>query len=79
VLIARYRLRFDAAGQETGDAAAGVRERLAGYAGQYAEVFTDGGRMAGRPHALSAIQPVGKSREGEGKWHGGSTTASSRR
>ena len=44
-LIARYRQRFDAARQEVGDAAAGVRERLAGYARLYAEVFTDGGRM----------------------------------
>jgi len=44
-LIARYRRRFATARQEAGDAAAGVRERLAGYARLYAEVFTDGGRM----------------------------------
>ena len=44
-LIARYRRRFAAARQEAGDAAAGVRERLAGYARLYAEVFADGGRM----------------------------------
>src|SRR5208337_3885454 len=44
-LIARYRQRFAAARQEAGDAAAGARERLAGYARLYAEVFTDGGRM----------------------------------
>jgi TetR/AcrR family transcriptional repressor of nem operon len=44
-LIARYRERFDAAREEAADAAAGVRERLAGYARLYAEVFTDGGRM----------------------------------
>jgi len=43
-LIARYRRRFAAARQEV-DAAAGVRERLVGYARLYAEVFTDGGRM----------------------------------
>ena len=44
-LIARYRQRFAAAREEAGDAAAGARERLAGYARLYAEVFTDGGRM----------------------------------
>ena len=44
-LVARYRRRFAAARQEAGDAAAGVRERLTGYARLYAEVFTDGGRM----------------------------------
>jgi TetR/AcrR family transcriptional repressor of nem operon len=44
-LIDRYRQRFAAARQEVGDAAAGPRERLAGYARLYAEVFTDGGRM----------------------------------
>ena len=44
-LIARYRQRFAAARQEVDDAAAGARERLAGYARLYAEVFTDGGRM----------------------------------
>ena len=44
-LVARYRRRFAAARQEVDDAAAGVRERLTGYARLYAEVFTDGGRM----------------------------------
>ena len=44
-LVVRYRQRFAAARQEAGDAAAGARERLAGYARLYAEVFTDGGRM----------------------------------
>jgi TetR/AcrR family transcriptional regulator, transcriptional repressor for nem operon len=44
-LVARYRQRFDAARQEIDDTAAGARERLAGYARLYAEVFTDGGRM----------------------------------
>src|SRR5262249_17342029 len=44
-LIARSRGRSAAARQEVDEAAAGVRERLAGYARLYAEVFTDGGRM----------------------------------
>jgi TetR/AcrR family transcriptional repressor of nem operon len=44
-LVARYRRRFAAARQEVDEAAAGVRERLTGYARLYAEVFTDGGRM----------------------------------
>jgi TetR/AcrR family transcriptional repressor of nem operon len=44
-LIARYRRRFAVARQEVGDDAAGVRERLTGYARLYAEVFTNGGRM----------------------------------
>ena len=44
-LVTRYRRRFAAARQEVDDAAAGVRERLTGYARLYAEVFTDGGRM----------------------------------
>ena len=36
-LIARYRRRFAAARREVGDAAAGVRERLTGYARLYAQ------------------------------------------
>jgi TetR/AcrR family transcriptional repressor of nem operon len=44
-LVARYRRRFASVRQEVDEAAAGVRERLAGYARLYAEVFTDGGRM----------------------------------
>ncbi len=44
-LIIRYRERFAAARAPFEDPATGVRERLLGYAGLYAEVFTDGGRM----------------------------------
>src|SRR5271166_4150384 len=62
-LIDRYRQRFAAARQEAGDAAAGPRDRLAGYARLYAEVFTDGGRMClcGVFAADAASLPPGRS------------------
>lgn len=44
-LIARYRERFDAARLPYEDPGLTGRERLHGYAGLYAEVFSDGGRM----------------------------------
>lgn len=44
-LIARYRERFAVARQQVDDDATGVRQRLLGYAGLYAEVFAEGGRL----------------------------------
>ncbi|NIL44116.1 TetR/AcrR family transcriptional regulator [Salinispora arenicola] len=44
-LIARYREQFAAARQQVDSDAMGARERLLGYAGLYAKVFADGGRL----------------------------------
>ena len=44
-LIARYRERFAVARQQVDDDATGARQRLLGYAGLYAEVFAEGGRL----------------------------------
>jgi TetR/AcrR family transcriptional repressor of nem operon len=44
-VIERYRERFAAAREPFEDLGVEVRERLAGYADLYAEVFSDGGRM----------------------------------
>lgn len=44
-LVAHYRERFELARRPWEDPSLSPREQLAGYAGLYAEVFSDGGRM----------------------------------
>lgn len=44
-LVAQYRKRFELARRPWEDPSLSPREQLTGYAGLYAEVFSDGGRM----------------------------------